>query len=170
LFLNIQDIRGIQMKTQQSGSVLAISLVLLTAITLIAIMGMQRAGLQTKITGAIQHKEENFNMNLNDIDIIYQNAQYRDNQAFSDALNSINNKAITQSGVDWGSPFQIVTTITHIQPPLEAGKIATSSIRDNNSRGKNGAGIEKFVISSEATHKSGIKSIQAIGTRYLMPE
>jgi hypothetical protein len=51
---------------QQSGSVLAISLVLLTAITIIAAMSMQRAGLQTRITGNILHREELFNSALNE--------------------------------------------------------------------------------------------------------
>lgn len=45
------------MKKHQSGSVLAISLVLLTAITIMALMGLQRSGLQNKIVANIQHKE-----------------------------------------------------------------------------------------------------------------
>lgn len=49
----------------QSGSVLAISLVLLTAITLLAAMNMQRSSLQTRITANILHKEQNFNNALN---------------------------------------------------------------------------------------------------------
>lgn len=51
---------------RQSGSVLAISLVLLTAITLLAAMNMQRAGLQTRITANILHKEQLFNSALNE--------------------------------------------------------------------------------------------------------
>lgn len=51
---------------KQSGSVLAISLVLLTAITLLAAMNMQRSSLQTRITANILHKEQNFNNALND--------------------------------------------------------------------------------------------------------
>jgi|TARA_B110000196_G_scaffold292816_1_gene280693 hypothetical protein len=49
----------------QSGSVLAISLVLLTAITLLAAMNMQRSSLQTRITANTLHKEQNFNNALN---------------------------------------------------------------------------------------------------------
>ena len=51
---------------KQSGSVLAISLVLLTAITLIAAMSMQRSGLQTRITANILHKELLFNTAMNE--------------------------------------------------------------------------------------------------------
>jgi hypothetical protein len=54
------------MKRNQTGSVLAISLVLLTAITLIAMMGLQRSALQTKIVVNIQHKEKLFRTSAND--------------------------------------------------------------------------------------------------------
>lgn len=158
------------MKTQQSGSVLAISLVLLTAITLIAIMGIQRAGLQTKIVGAIQHREGLFGADLSEIDYIYQDIQHGKSQPLSDALNSPSNTASTSSGITWNPHATINTTIAHIQPALDPGNVATSSLRDDNSRGKNGAGIEKFEISSTATLPNGMKSSQVIGTRYLMPE
>ncbi len=45
----------------QSGSALAISLVILTAITLISISSLQRSGLQAKIVANIQHQEQLFN-------------------------------------------------------------------------------------------------------------
>lgn len=51
---------------KQSGAVLAISLVLLTAITLLASMNMHRAGLQTRITANILHQELLFNGALNE--------------------------------------------------------------------------------------------------------
>jgi hypothetical protein len=54
------------MKRNQTGSVLAISLVLLTAITLIAMMGLQRSALQTKIVVNIQHQEQLFRTCAND--------------------------------------------------------------------------------------------------------
>lgn len=49
------------MKNSQSGSALAISLVILTAITLISISSLERSGLQTKIVANIQHHEQLFN-------------------------------------------------------------------------------------------------------------
>ncbi|PHR97864.1 MAG: hypothetical protein COA78_26915 [Blastopirellula sp.] len=51
---------------QQTGSVLAISLVLLAAITLLAVMSMQRAGIQTRITSNILHREFLFNNVMNE--------------------------------------------------------------------------------------------------------
>jgi len=46
------------MQNSQSGSALAISLVILTAITLISISSLERSGLQTKIVANIQHQEK----------------------------------------------------------------------------------------------------------------
>lgn len=54
------------MKQNQSGSALAISLVMLTAITLVAMMSLQRSGLQTKIVANIQHEEAVFLAALNE--------------------------------------------------------------------------------------------------------
>ncbi len=59
------------MKRNQNGSVLAISLVLLTVITLIAMMGLQRSALQTKIVVNIQHKECLFRTAVNDQEARY---------------------------------------------------------------------------------------------------
>jgi hypothetical protein len=56
---------------KQSGSVLAISLVLLTAITLISITSMQRSGLQTKIVANIQHHEQLFTTAQSDQEFWY---------------------------------------------------------------------------------------------------
>ncbi|MEH6450759.1 MAG: pilus assembly PilX N-terminal domain-containing protein [Oleispira sp.] len=54
------------MKYTQKGSALAVSLVLLTAITLISLSSMQRSGLQTKIVSNLQHHEILFQTTLNE--------------------------------------------------------------------------------------------------------
>ena len=54
------------MKYKQKGSALAVSLVLLTAITLISISSMQRSGLQTRIVANLQHHEILFQTTLNE--------------------------------------------------------------------------------------------------------
>ncbi len=63
---------------KQSGAVLAISLVILSAITLLAAMNMQRAGLQTRITANIYHKEETFNTVLSDQEAWFSNLSEAD--------------------------------------------------------------------------------------------
>lgn len=54
------------MKYKQKGSALAISLVLLAAITLISLTSMQRSGLQSKIVSNLQHHELAFQTTLNE--------------------------------------------------------------------------------------------------------
>lgn len=54
------------MYNRNKGSVLAISLVILTAITLISVFALERSGLQAKIVRNIQHSEMLFNSSLNE--------------------------------------------------------------------------------------------------------
>lgn len=54
------------MQYKQKGSALAVSLVLLTAITLISLSSMQRSGLQTRIVANLQHHELAFQTTLNE--------------------------------------------------------------------------------------------------------
>ncbi len=62
------------MRVTQSnkGSALAISLVILTAITLISISSLQRSGLQARMVGSIQHKEEAFHSTNNELEGVFQ--------------------------------------------------------------------------------------------------
>lgn len=158
------------MKQQQSGSVLAISLVLLTAITLIAVMNMQRAGLQTKIVGALQHREGDFNRVANENTQVIREMQGGRTLSLSDAMNSPTNTSTVLSLASQNPHFGIQTTILHIEPTLSPGKAVTSSLRDNNSRGKNGAGIQKFKITTRSNLANGISSAQTVGSTVLSPE
>lgn len=77
-------------RNKQSGAVLAISLVLLSAITLLAAMNMQRAGLQTRITANILHKEQRHDGALNEQQFLFsqfQNAN-SDDSIINDPANS----------------------------------------------------------------------------------
>lgn len=158
------------MKKTSQGSVLAISLVLLTAITIIAIMGMERAGLQTKIAANIQHHELAFNTALGDVDKVFQDIQEGDTQTLSDAKSSPLNVTTASSGIIRNQHHQVVTIIRHLDPALELGKAVTSSLRNDNSRGKNGAGIEEFEIETIATLSNGINSNQIEKITFLSPE
>jgi hypothetical protein len=158
------------MKSHATGSVLAISLVLLTAITLIAIMGMQRAGLQTKIVANIQHKEIAFNTALGDIDKVHQDMQEGDTQTLSDAMNNPSNCVPASSSIKRNPLFKVTTIICHLDPLLMAGKAVTSGLRNDHSRGKNGAGIEMFEIDTTAELPNGSSSSQLVGTTVLSPE
>lgn len=60
------------MYSKQKGSALAISLILLTAITLISISSLQRSGLQTRIVANNQHAEAGFNAANSELEEMFQ--------------------------------------------------------------------------------------------------
>jgi hypothetical protein len=153
------------MKTQQSGSVLAISLVLLTAITLIAVMSMQRAGLQTKIVGHVQHNDAAFQKAQSELEKAYRDILILgDTQVLSDAMRSPTKEVTASSSTNTNPFYRITVTTRHLDRGLAPGNPATSSLRDTNSRGQDGAGIEHFEIEAVATLPSGINSDQITET------
>ena len=112
------------MKTYQSGSVLAISLVLLTAITLLAITGMQRSGLQTKIVANLQHKETTFIAAQNILEDAYDSFQTSDTQVLSDAMDAQRKSQFqTDIGTD---PDDIDALLDSMADPEEVSKPITS--------------------------------------------
>lgn len=82
------------MNTQktQLGSTLAISLVILTAVTIISVTAMQRSGLQGRMVGNIQFKERAFQITNSDQESIFQfySSQSSATKALSAPLNSFN--------------------------------------------------------------------------------
>jgi len=58
--------------SSNKGSALAISLVILTAITLISISALQRSGIQGRMVGNIQHQEQGFHAANGELEEIYQ--------------------------------------------------------------------------------------------------
>tara|TARA_B110000196_G_scaffold318032_1_gene332486 strand:- start:2010 stop:2540 length:531 start_codon:yes stop_codon:yes gene_type:complete len=75
---------------KEKGSVLVISLVLLTAITLISITSLQRTNLQTRIIANVQHSENGFNIANSELDEIY--LTYLSNSASTkDLTNALDN-------------------------------------------------------------------------------
>ena len=71
------------------GSVLAISLVILTAITLVSISAMQRSGLQGRMVGSLQHNQIAFHIANSELEEIYDfySSQASATEALSASLN-----------------------------------------------------------------------------------
>jgi hypothetical protein len=126
------------MKYKQKGSALAVSLVLLTAITLISISSMQRSGLQTRIVANLQHHEILFQTTLNEQEYWWGELQKKDSrgtlifQAQNEFVLDANNKKVYRStNLDDGSNFNNGTSaITHssglLLIPPEVGELALS--------------------------------------------
>lgn len=130
------------MKRNQTGSVLAISLVLLTAITLISMMGLQRSALQAKIVANIDYKERLFRSCNNDQENRYDSAnptaeaEVKD-EWFLDAINKFN---VDSLGIKVYEPLDL--TLIDDQPSYNQGmliqpKITSTSIYVPNPPGSN---------------------------------
>jgi len=133
------------MHTQQTGSALAISLILLTAITLVSITSLQRSGLQSRIVANSQHAEKDFHAINNDLEEKFE-AYANDEDAAAaltattDLYTMLNGEKIftesTNTGVISGydrktpenpHPSILASTIVHAgQPPFSAGNSASS--------------------------------------------
>jgi Tfp pilus assembly protein PilX len=127
---------------RQSGSALAISLVILTAITLISITSLQRSGIQTKIVANIQHQQQLFNAANSDQEhwfVQLRNSISGDNllaQPLS-AREIDADGTVTYAPVDLGIRHQYErinsnTSITYI--PTQVGGIALASGQEVNDR------------------------------------
>lgn len=158
------------MKTHQSGSVLAISLVLLTAITLIAMMNMQRSGLHTKIVANNQHRATVFTAAECDNEQAFNQIRYANTEELSIAMDSPG-QWITMDTVVTCNP--LVTTLTQVQNVWNGNALGnpnTSRLRNTNSRGKNGAGVENFITRTIASLPNDMRSGQKVGISIDTPE
>lgn len=78
-----------QSYSSNKGSALAIGLVILTAITLVSVTAMQRSGIQGRMVGNVQHKQQAFHAANGELEEIYQfySTQASATQALSAPLN-----------------------------------------------------------------------------------
>lgn len=143
------------MKQEQSGAVLAISLVLLTAITFLSMMGMQRSGLQTKIVANIQHQERVFNASLNEQEFWF--FQYASNpkENILTLINSTDNN---------GNPAPVVLRDTTNIDSQDAVQINSSAIHV-----LPGANEVAFAIGEQAgfqrSYKFELNTVSAVRNR-----
>ena len=156
---------------KQSGAVLAISLVMLTAITFLALMNMQRSGLQTKIVANIKQKELVFNECKTENESAF--GEYRDfsTERLSESM-EVNGRAIPTNVVRDRYPgMDIDASVRHkVVAAAQGGNPVTSRLRNDFSRGMDGAGIEEFELSSDCElTASGIDSGQLLGFTFFTP-
>jgi hypothetical protein len=166
------------------GSVLALSLVMLTAITLVSITSMQRSGLQGRMVNNIQHKEKGFHAANSELEGIYQfYGSGSAAQALSKPISSfdmVNGKQVFQEvetgytstyhnySPDHGSSFtatrlQIDSNILHEGISIAEGFSYGSFIEHN------------FVVTSSSSkpdtgsNSGDLLSSQSIGVNFIAP-
>lgn len=113
------------MKQNQSGSVLAISLVLLTAITLVSMQGLQRSALHTKIVNNIQHQEKLFRSAASDQEARYDKYN-TDPEASKLLFDIINNFDVGDQGAKEQKPIDLVLLDGHSEGDDQPGIIKPS--------------------------------------------
>jgi hypothetical protein len=167
------------------GSVLAISLSILTAITLISVTALQRSGIQGRMVGNIQHGEQGFHAASSELTDIYRfyATQPSATSALSVPLNSfdlVNNEQVFKP-VDPGHESSDTSDSSSAQnhtPRLTiASDIQHTGIKDSLVEGFSiGAFVEYgFTVSSQAAEPSfGLTpgrtlSSQLIGIKYIAP-
>jgi Tfp pilus assembly protein PilX len=161
---------------QQSGSALLISLVLLTAITLISITGLQRSGLQTRIVANNQHNEMAFHAANGELEAVFQT--YQDD---SDA-EQLNTAIDSYTTVDSETVYDVIDSgitshyeenaalySSHIQVSSDLQHTGSSNFVSGYSIGE--FVNYTFVITADATTPSGeqILSSQELGLEFIGP-
>jgi hypothetical protein len=133
--------------TANKGSALAISLVILTAITLISVTALQRSGLQGRMVGNIQHQEQGFHAANGELEEIYHfyATQASATQALSNPLNSF----------DITDGEQVFSTV---EPGHESSYNAQDSSDSSQSYNKK----SKLAVASEIIH-TGVSNTMVEG-------
>jgi hypothetical protein len=166
------------------GSVLAISLTILTAITLISVTALQRSGLQGRMVGNIQHQEQGFNVASNELNVIYR--FYSTQASATDALSApLNNFSMVDgeqlfNAVDPGHHSSSNTNTSNYSnsPPLTiSSDIQHTGVKDTLVEGFSIGTFEEygFTVSSQAAEPSfGLTpgrelSSQIMGIKFIAP-
>lgn len=128
--------------SRNKGSVLAISLTILTAITLISISALQRSGIQGRMVGNIQHQEQGFNIANSELGEIYQfySTQASATQALSVPLNN----------------FDIINGEQFFSP-VGPGHQSSYNAANSDSQGITPSHSPRISVTSEIVH-TGIKN------------
>lgn len=166
--------------TSQRGSALLISLVILTVITLGAVVAMQRTTLQTRMVGNMQHQQKVFNAAYSDLSALLNELRTSPNltRVLDDAITAYhldNNATIDPFIADYGldkpdSPDNVEAVenrLRSFEPPSEGSSTALKDIE-----GSSGATLVPYYFTSTATVEDSagsVSSTQQVGMYYLAP-
>jgi len=169
------------------GSALAIGLTILTAITLISVTALQRSGIQGRMVGSIQHKEQGFHAANSELEEIYQfyATQSSATKALSSPLNSFD--IVAGEPVYQAVPAGHTSTYGHYDPqssahpaytPLQVNSdVQHTGLRSSLVEGFSvGSFVEYgFVVSAQSSkpdigiNLGDVVSSQLIGIKYIAP-
>lgn len=170
----------LSVNAQQRGSSLIISLVILTAITIGAVVAMQRSTLQVRMVGNMQHQQNVFNAAQNDLSSLID--QLRNSNNAKKLLNisiQADNQNLDPSTTVTIEPFAqgslVKPPLTHkknIKPTVNQLRLVSveDSLKANEGSSSAARRTYYFANRVEANDKNdNVKSIQEIGFYYLAP-
>lgn len=168
----------LSVNAQQRGSSLIISLVILTAITIGAVVAMQRSTLQVRMVGNMQHQQNIFNAAQSDLSALID--QLRSSNNAKKTLNKSIQADNQNLDPDTAATIEPFTQGSLVKPPLPQNvketinKLRLVSVEDSlkaNEGSSSGARRTYYFANQvEATDKNdNVKSIQEIGFYYLAP-
>lgn len=170
----------LSVNSQQRGSSLIISLVILTAITIGAVVAMQRSTLQVRMVGNMQHQQNVFNAAQNDLSSLID--QLRDSNNAKKVLNKsiqAENQNLDPDTTITINPFAQgnlvkppVTNQKNIKPTVNQLRLVSveDSLKANEGNSASAKRTYYFTNRVESSDKNdNVKSIQEIGFYYLAP-
>lgn len=170
---------------QQRGSALVISLVVLTAITMGAMVAMQRSTLQTRMIGNMQHQQAIFNATYSNINHFYMNLE-RPQVATRILGDIINHELALPEGTAIGSvmlrPYDRAYQDLITPPPMSRGvarvdnelrmlRMTTSGSLKEHAGSSTGTEVPYYFASNArgSDGSNNTRSIQEMGFRYMAP-
>lgn len=170
-----------QKLNKQRGSALIISLVILTAITLAAVIAMQRSTLQVRMVGNLQHQQTIFNAAYSNLGGLME--QLRQSGNTTDILNDAVTLYHQDPDADGINPFatnyaltapqlpsnvkSVTNTVKSFEPPTGSSAISLKEME-----GSSGATFVPYYFTSTATaddDAQAVSSTQQIGFYFLAP-
>jgi Tfp pilus assembly protein PilX len=166
------------MYNQQTGSTLAISLVLLAAITLVSITSLQRTDLQTRIVANSQHSEAAFHAANSDLEEMF--AAYVNDTVSSAALSDSIDQFVISSGVKTYTKTRATGVTSSYQtnaqgnshlPQLASTIVHTgqSPFSSGNSQGSFATYQFQATTTANEPNNGRILSSQSIGLEFIGP-
>lgn len=164
------------MYSKQKASALAISLILLTAITLISISSLQRSGLQTRIVANNQHAEAGFNAANSELEEMFR-TYITDNDALSalsESIYSISsttgaNEPTVETGVD--STYTATAANRPLAVDLSSSILHTGKSPFTAGYSQGGFATYGFRVSTTASAPNNGRTLssQSIGIEFIGP-
>lgn len=172
--------------TKSKGATLAVSLVMLTAVTFVAVLGLQRSTLQTRMVANTQHSQQAFNIASSELEGNYTEFEFSQlgTEKLVQAMNSVEKEKV--DGKDKAIRDENTGEFNFLPHPLDpmstyndskatittkleyiSGRAITVNRTLSGDSSQSQFTAHHFVLSSEAKASDNIKSSQELALQFL---